>query len=323
MTERHAPDLGVVAIGRNEGERLRRCLASIQGRAPVVVYVDSDSTDDSIALAESFGAHVERLDTSVPFSAGRARNEGLRRLLEIDPSLRYVQFVDGDCEIVHGWLEIARETLEGDPSLAVVCGRRRERFPERSVYNLLCDIEWDEELGEVDSCGGDSMMRIEAFLRAGRFGSLVAGEEPELCIRIRALGYRVVRLPEEMTLHDAAMERFSQWWKRSKRAGHAFAEIALMHGREEGRPGVRTTVSAAAYGGVLPVLGLLMPPLYGLYPLLFARIYRRQLALGRSPRQAGAYAAACTVGKFPEALGAARCWVGALTGRRSRIIEYK
>jgi len=44
-----SPKIGVVVIGRNEGERLKRCLQSVRGRAACVVYVDSGSTDDSLA----------------------------------------------------------------------------------------------------------------------------------------------------------------------------------------------------------------------------------------------------------------------------------
>ena len=40
--------VGLVAIGRNEGERLRACLASARGAAQRLVYVDSGSTDDTV-----------------------------------------------------------------------------------------------------------------------------------------------------------------------------------------------------------------------------------------------------------------------------------
>jgi hypothetical protein len=65
------------------------------------------------------------------------------------------------------------------------------------------------------------------------------------------------------------------------------------------------------------------PLAFGMYGVLLARIYRRQRRLGRSQRTALAYATSCVVGKFPESLGALRFWAGRLTGRRSRIIEYK
>ena len=60
--------LGVVAIGRNEGERLRRCLNSVVGRGHTVVYVDSGSTDGSTELARELGADVVELDLSLPFT---------------------------------------------------------------------------------------------------------------------------------------------------------------------------------------------------------------------------------------------------------------
>lgn len=187
--------IGVVAIGRNEGERLRRCLNSVADRGLVLVYVDSGSGDGSIELARGLGVEVVELDLSRPFSAARARNEGLERLLEVAPSVQYVQFVDGDCEIVDGWVDRARRELDERPEAAVVCGRRRERYPEQSVYNHLADLEWDTPIGEAKACGGDALMRVAALRQAGAYNpELIAGEEPELCVRLRQKGWRIFRV---------------------------------------------------------------------------------------------------------------------------------
>ena len=176
--------VGIVAIGRNEGERLHRCLNSVVGRGLTLIYVDSGSTDGSIKLARNLGVEVVELDFSRPFSAARARNEGFERLCQINPEIRFVQFVDGDCEVADGWLDRAIRTLEDHFDVAVVCGRRRERFPERTVYNRLADLEWDTAVGEAKACGGDAMMRVSAFQAAGGYDpTLIAGEEPDLCLR--------------------------------------------------------------------------------------------------------------------------------------------
>lgn len=224
-------DVGVVTIGRNEGERLRRCLASVAGRDVPVVYVDSASTDGSAEAARAMGVEVVALDLSRPFSAARARNEGFARLLQIEPHLRFVQFVDGDCQVIAGWMDHARREIDRLPAAAVVCGRRRERFPERSVYNRLADVEWNTPVGEAKSCGGDSMMRVDAFRAAGGFdASVAAGEEPELCQRLREAGHKIYRVDAEMTLHDSAMLHFGQWWKRAVRSGYGAMDVATRFG---------------------------------------------------------------------------------------------
>lgn len=208
--------IGVVVIGRNEGQRLERCLVSLAHGADKVMYVDSGSTDGSLQLAANLGVAVLALDMSIPFTAARARNEGFAALQRLLPSMQLVQFVDGDCEVNASWLATAQAFLEQHPAVAVVCGRRRERFPQRSVYNLLCDLEWDTPVGEAKACGGDALMRADAFAAVGGFRpDLIAGEEPELCVRLRANGWKIWRLAAEMTLHDAGMTRFTQWWRRS------------------------------------------------------------------------------------------------------------
>src|SRR5665213_3344906 len=159
---------GVVAIGRNEGDRLKKCLASAF-QPSLMVYVDSGSTDDSVAWAKQTGADVVLLDPGQPFTAARARNAGFRRLRELAPRLDYVQFVDGDCELATAWPRHAIASLAGRGDVCTVFGRLRERFPEKSIYNRLCDDEWNVPVGEARACGGISMMRTSALENVGGF----------------------------------------------------------------------------------------------------------------------------------------------------------
>ena len=218
--------LGIVVIGRNEGERLYRCLNAIIGRCPAVVYVDSGSTDGSVTLARSLGVEVVELDRSAPFSAARARNAGFERLRRLAPYGLFVQFVDGDCELDEAWLERGVRELESRDDLAVVCGRRRERFPDRSIYNRLADLEWDTPVGEAEACGGDAMMRVDAFEAVSGFDPTVtAGEEPELCGRLRRTGRVVLRVDAEMSRHDLGVTSFGPWWRRQIRSGYGSLDI--------------------------------------------------------------------------------------------------
>ena len=326
------PVVGIVVIGRNEGARLRACFDSLRNSNLSIVYVDSGSNDGSDALARDFGADVVDLDPSRPFTAARARNEGVARLREQLPDLDFIQFVDGDCTIEPGWLETAATTLTGDPSIAVVCGRRREHFPERSIYNRLCDMEWNTSIGEAAACGGDAMMRAATFITSGGFrDDLIAGEEPELCFRLRAAGGRVVRLDHDMTRHDATMTRFGQWWRRAKRAGHAAAEGYALHGDSPERFNRRAVFSILFWGAVLPIIAMLLALtvtpwalvlLLG-YPALFWRIYRYRRSRGDLSGNAAVYAAFTVIGKFAELTGILHYWSGCLRNRNPEPIEYK
>ena len=320
--------VAVVAIGRNEGERLRACLRSVIDAAALVVYVDSGSTDASVAMAREMGAHVIELDMSVPFTAARARNTGWRRVRELAPELRRVQFVDGDCAVVEGWLTQALAFLQARPDVAAVCGRRRERHPEQSVYNLLCDLEWDAPTGETKACGGDVMLRVEALEAAGGYrDSLIAGEEPELCVRLRAAGWHIWRLPAEMTAHDAAMTRLSQWWKRCMRTGFSHAEGASLHGVPPERHCVRESRSAWFWGLGLPLLlcaGFLVSPwlLTGflIYPLQVLRLSLRFAGTAKTRTQ---HATFMVLGKFAEVAGQLKFLALRWTRQPARLIEYK
>lgn len=321
--------IGVVVIGRNEGQRLERCLASLEGSADKVVYVDSGSVDGSVQMALQRGVEVLALDMTLPFTAARARNEGFARLQRLLPTMRHVQFVDGDCEVAAGWLPKAQAFLYAHPAVAVVCGRRRERFPHRSVYNLLCDLEWDTPVGQTKACGGDALMRADAFAAVSGFrANLIAGEEPELCVRLRAAGWKIWRLDEEMTLHDAAMTRFGQWWQRSLRAGYAFAEGSYLHGAAPERHWLRESRRAWLWGLGVPLAIVLVCALLGsgglllllIYPLQAVRMARRG---GRSVRENWLQAVFLVLGKFPEMLGQVRFLLNRFGAGKTVLIEYK
>ncbi|ARE42528.1 Glycosyl transferase, group 2 family protein (plasmid) [Rhodovulum sp. P5] len=315
--------IGAVLIGRNEGERLVRCLASVAGQADRVVYVDSGSTDGSAAAARAAGAEVVDLDMDRPFTAARARNAGLARLTETGPAPDLVQFVDGDCEVQPGWIATAAAFLADHPQVAAVCGRRRERFPAASIYNRLIDTEWDTPVGEARACGGDALMRVDALQAVGGFNpALIAGEEPELCVRLRQAGWTIWRLDAEMTLHDAAMTRFSQWWTRARRAGHAFAEGAALHGAPPERHKVRETRRALAWGVGLPLLtllGLAITP----WALVLLLAWPAQMLRLRLKGESGLRAVFLTLAKLPEGQGVLSYWRRRLTGGPIALIEYK
>jgi GT2 family glycosyltransferase len=315
--------IGVVVIGRNEGERLERCLSSVPGG--LLVYVDSGSGDQSVALARARGARVVELDRASSFTAARARNAGFALLLKQHPGMRYVQFLDGDCELAAGWLERAAAFLSQHGDIAAVCGRLREKHPERTVYNLLCDIEWDAAPGEARSCGGIAMLRVAAFAAArGYRADVVAGEEPELCARLRAAGWRIWRLDAEMAAHDAAISRFGQWWRRTLRAGYAFAQGAALHGAPPERLGVRESRSAWFWGLALPLLAVAVVPWLGIWGLVILAAYPLQvvrLALrgARAPGENWRHALFLVLGKFPELAGQLKFRFE----RQRRLIEYK
>jgi GT2 family glycosyltransferase len=334
--------VGVVVIGRNEGERLKRCLRSLldQGAWPVV-YVDSGSVDDSVEFARSLGVEVVNLDTSIPFTMARGRNAGFAELDRRFPNLSWVQFVDGDCEVNAGWIATARATLEQRAEVAAVCGRRRERFPEASIYNRLVDMEWNAPIGEISECGGDVLFRVPVFRAVGGFNPrMIAGEEPELCVRVRKAGHKLLRIASEMTLHDAAMKSFSQWWTRVVRGGHSYAEGMALHGGAPERHNVRRTLSALVYGLALPAVwggGVLLvfsgvgfglaQPILLLVPAAYLKAfwgsYRQRRRQGDPPRHALLYASFVMLGKLPESIGILTYWSNRLRGRYSPLMEYK
>jgi glycosyltransferase involved in cell wall biosynthesis len=325
-------NVGAVIIGRNEGDRLIQCLSSLSTSINEIVYVDSGSTDDSVTRAKLMGVHTVTLDMEIPFTAARARNAGAEYLLKHFSKLRYIQFVDGDCEMSIGWHEAAYFFLEAAPNYAIACGRRRERFPEQSVFNALCDIEWNTSIGDALSCGGDALIRAESYSAISGYNeALIAGEEPEMCYRLRNLGLKIMRLDKEMTSHDAAIFRIGQWWKRAKRAGYAFANNCYLHGRDGPEHfKCREVGSIVIWSLLFPIsvliLGIFKPILLSslfVYFIQIGRVVFQAKRRGVKSRLALYYGLSTIVAKWPQLVGVITFLLNNVKGRRGRLIEYK
>jgi len=321
--------IAIILIGRNEGARLKASFESTVGRVERIVYVDSGSTDDSVAAARARGVEVVELDASTPFTAARARNAGVAALRGPQGELpEFLQFIDGDCVLEPDWLSHAVPVMRADARLGVVTGWRREIHPEASLYNAMCDHEWHRPAGPIVACGGDMLVRAAAFDKVGGFNEeVIAAEDDEFCLRLRKAGYTLLRIPRAMTRHDAAMHRFGQWWQRSVRNGHGFAQLGALHGTHLRRERARVHI----FGLLLPLLfvaGLLtnlwiVPGVLALYAGSYASALRGLLRDGIAPQVAWRHAGLLTLSKIPNLVGMARFWARRMRGQAVKIIEYK
>ncbi|MDM3870608.1 glycosyltransferase family A protein [Porticoccus sp. W117] len=326
--------LGFVAIGRNEGERLKNSLLAMRKYAvnSPIVYVDSGSDDGSVAFALSLGVLVVELDTSIPFTAARARNAGFEKLLSAFPELEFVQFMDGDCELEPGWIEYALAEFSRSTDMAIASGRRSEKNQDVSVYNRLMDVEWNTAIGEAKAVLGDMMVKVDIFREVGGFSDeIIAAEDDDFCIRTRAQGYKVYRLDCPMSRHDANILRIRQWYKRAVRGGYGFANIWHLHGRGPEKYFFREVLSALFWGALIPLLllsSLFLSPFFTLCVLFLYGISIGKMLLGNLRKKLGfrttfVYGFLILTAKISEFAGMANYMVGQLSRRRQELIEYK
>lgn len=328
MTDEEAGHIGFVAIGRNEADRLGRCIDALQCNGDRIVFVDSGSRDASIDIATRKGVAIVELSADKPFTAARARNEGFEGLLKQWPDTSFVMFIDGDCELMAGFMSPAIKMLRENPGVGVVTGRCRELRPNATIYNRLCDMEWNGPTGEIEATGGIFLTRTATFRASGGFNpSLIAGEEPEFCIRVRAAGESINRINEDMCFHDADMRRFGQWWRRAIRAGHSYAQVNKIHSGSYEAERRR----AWLWGAIIPLTILAAAPMTGglsillimLYGVSFLKTRRDLIKTGAEPNHAGTFAAFLVLSKFPNLLGLLDYHRKRLLRQPVKIIEYK
>ena len=358
MTDFAHPQLvSVVVIGRNEGDRLARCLQSVaiaganmKAVAPAqsnllsphashldqdrfsleLIYVDSGSTDNSVAIAESLGAQALALTPDRP-TAALGRNAGWRAAHG-----EIVLFLDGDTELDPAFITAALPSF-ADPKVAVVWGHRREKHPELSLYDRTLDLDWIYPPGPAAFCGGDALFRRDVLAAAGGFDdTLVAGEEPELCGRILALDYEVLHVDLPMTRHVLGIRTFKQYWKRATRAGHAYAEVAARFAgtahplwsadarRNQVRAALLVAIASAALAATLFERSV-VPVAYaiGVYTLLILRTAWKARWKSKSPLTLLLYGLHSHFQQIPIAWGQLQFAANRRRGHRAAVFEYK
>lgn len=315
-----------IVIGRNEATRLRRVITALAGQARRIIYVDSGSDDDSIAIAAGLGAETLALDPARPFTAARARNEGLAHLGE--DAAEFVHFIDGDCVLERDWPQTALAFLRDHPKAALVHGHDFEEAPEASVYNWLTDWEWKKPVGPETSGLGVFMARSSAIRQVGGMrDDMIAAEDDEMFFRLRKSGWETWCIATPMACHDVALHHFGPWFRRMIRAGHSFAELGVLH------PGAARAARLRAlfWAGILPALAILALALWpwallglgALYAGSMLRQGHRFTRMGLAPARAAKAAMLIMISKFANLYGMMRYWARRLRRSDARIIEYK
>lgn len=318
-------EVGVVIIGRNEGERLILCLESVLNAGVPCVYVDSQSKDNSVNEAKQLGVTTVVLDASSPINASRARNTGFQELIERNPELEFVHFIDADCELNGNWLGHAVNELKLSKEVAIVCGRLHEKYKLRNIYTRLCDIDWYIEPGNILACGGIFTVKRDVFSKMNGFDeTLIAGADPELCQRVCEANYKIVCLPSDMGTHDSNMEHFSEYWKRSVKTGYAYISRMTLGGS------YKPVLSACIWGAIMPFivfflifLNVNFAWLLLIYPIQCVRIFLKFKNQPFPVYSKYLYSVFCIIGKFSEVIGVLKFKYNSIMSFKQEIIEYK
>ena len=325
--------VSAVVIGRNEGARLTRCIESVigargEGYDIEIIYVDSSSSDDSVSRARKLGAKVLEVRPERP-SAALGRNAGWRHA-----GGEYVLFLDGDT-ILHPQFIATALNAMADPRVVAAWGHRRELKPGQSVYVRVLDLDWVYAPGDTLFCGGDVLMRRAALEAVGGFDdNLIAGEEPELCARLRAAGGVIRHIDAPMTLHDLAIGSFRPYWRRAFRAGYAYAEVSRRCRETPARLWSREARRNVVHGGLIAAAPLCLAAAWVLHPLVAATLTVSGIALiARSARKCAwkspnrvtciLYALHSHFQQLPIFCGQLAYRIDGALQRRRRLIEYK
>ncbi len=148
--------LSAAIIVRDEADFLRQCLSSIREVCDEIVVVDTGSTDDTVAVAESFGAVVDHRPWNDDFAAARNRSLDLA-------TGEWILYIDADEQLEH--LDVARARAElraaTDAVSLLVRFRSRPIFSPYREYRLWRNRDDVRFVGRIHETMVPDLARIE------------------------------------------------------------------------------------------------------------------------------------------------------------------
>jgi len=182
-----------VVIGKNEATNLPRCFRSILKVNDNIIFVDSDSDDDSISIAKKF--NIKKI---IKVKANYGTPALSRSVGSKEVETEFIQFLDGDMTIDESWIPLALKKLEENEDIAAVHGYKKVFTKNEREFFILADSkDW-----QPDYMQGAYLIKTDVYNKAGGLDSRFPGEEErDLYVRIRSLGFEVWYLHHIMASH--------------------------------------------------------------------------------------------------------------------------
>lgn len=201
-----AMKLTVVIIGRNEEQFIAKSVSSalaIKTKLPnmEVIFVDSASTDRSVAIAQEYPIKILGLRPNWPLCVAAGRYTGF-----LHSTGEFILFLDGDAEVETDWMLRALAFMDAHPNYGAIAGVLDEEYITRDDVRVggtqnVFRQDISKEQVDCKALGGIAMYRRAALDKAGTVNPhLPTGEDDELCMRIRNCGYKLARIRGRMAI---------------------------------------------------------------------------------------------------------------------------
>lgn len=218
--------LSIVIITRNEERNIAGCIESVlaasEGIELEVILADSASTDKTIEIARKYPITIIQLRKEWPLSAASGRYIGF-----LHAKGKYIQFQDGDTVMYKNWFKYAIPFLDAHKDVAGVTGKITQENYNNVVAKKWVEDSRQQKIGELEYYEQDVLFKKDLIDKIGPFNPyLKAIEEGELSYRVTAKGYKIIRIPYNMSHHKGGyQETYKDMWRRKCLATRAYGQV--------------------------------------------------------------------------------------------------
>jgi hypothetical protein len=218
--------MSVIIVNYNTASCVGACIESVlkqQGIAVEIIVVDNASTDYSLEILQKFGDHIRLISNAENVGFAKANNIAFQAIQQERSDYIFLLNPDAvlsspnDLSLLWEWMQ--KRPLCGLASPRVLKGTQ-ESLPNKTYPGeAIAGYPFKQLPGEIAWVLGAAMTIPSAVYKAVRgFDEdfFLYGEDMDLCLRIRQLGYEIGYIPEVAVLHEGAVsERDVSWYERT------------------------------------------------------------------------------------------------------------
>lgn len=178
---------------------IESALCAVSAVGGEVVLADAHSTDRTVELAQAYPVRIVQLRYPQEQRCGIGPQLGFQHSYG-----EFIYLLDGDMEILPGFLGRALSFMASHPEAAGVGGHVLEQNTAHPAYAAQSEgTPAHSEPGSVDRLDGGGLYRRSAIAAAGYFSdrNLHSYEEFDLAVRLRSLGWKLWHLPINAVHH--------------------------------------------------------------------------------------------------------------------------
>ena len=201
-----------ITVTFNSAELIENCVNSVIGgfykENNEIIIIDNNSSDNTCKILNGFGKKIHLIENKVNVGFSKACNQGFQA-----SKGKFLFFLNPDTIYVNKTLDYLLDSLKSDSSTGIIAPRIKNfdgsfeqnvsyRYPGKKKYTHKLFAELPGDICSV--LGAAFLIKREIFIKLSGFDEnfFLYGEDQDICLRVRKLGYKIKLCENSAVYHS-------------------------------------------------------------------------------------------------------------------------